>query len=122
MAAPELVIHLMAKQHPQKTRRRRAIAVLAKGERIQLTPFGTFMAVWNKKGQPRERRCFPTEQEAREWLEHRRADGPYPPLTAAQYASAQTALALLPPGVTLTEVARAFVASGTGPDHSPPVP
>lgn len=90
-------------------KRRRAIAVLAKGERIQLTPFGTYMAVWNKKGQPRERKCFSTQIEAREWLERRRTDGPAPPLTSAQYAAAQTAIALLPPGVSLVDAARAFV-------------
>jgi integrase len=69
------------------------------------------MAVWNKRGAPRERRCFPTLQEAREWLERRRTEGEPPPLTGAQYASAQAALAVLPPGVTLLEAARAFAAS-----------
>lgn len=98
-----------------RAKRRRAVAVLSRGERVQQTPFGTYMAVWNKKGQPRERKCFPTLQEAKEWLESRRREGVAPPLTSAQYASAQTALAILPPGVTLADAARAFVAaSGRG--------
>lgn len=90
-------------------KRRRAIAVLARGERIQLTPFGTYMAVWNKPGQPRERKCFASQTEAREWLERRRTGGTAPPLTGAQYAAAQMAIALLPPGVSLVDAARAFV-------------
>lgn len=99
----------------KRKRRRRAVSVLAKGERIQATSFGTFMAVWNKKGAPRERKCFPTLLEAREWLDRRRTEGPPPPLTPAQYASAQTAIALLPKGVSLVDAARAFIASTPSP-------
>lgn len=94
----------------KRAKRKKAIAVLARGERVQQTPFGTFMAVWNKKGQPRLRKCFGTIEEAKEWLEQRKTEGAPPPLTAAQYASAQTAIALLPHGVTLAEAARAFLA------------
>lgn len=101
----------MSSPPAKRSKRRRAVAVLAPGERIQATPFGTYMAVWNHKGAPRERKCFPTLQAAREWLEQRRTGGGAPPLTASQYASAQTALAILPPGVTLAEAARAFVAA-----------
>ena len=96
---------------PRKKRRKPAVTVLARGERVQQTPFGTYMAVWNKKGQPRERKCFPTLQDAKDWLERRKKEGEAPQLTPAQYTSAQTAIAILPHGVTLADAARAFVAA-----------
>lgn len=92
--------------------------MLAPGERVQATAFGTYMAVWNKPGQPRLRKCFPSLKDAKDWLESRREEGVAPPLTAAQYASAQLALAILPPDVTLADAARAFVASAGGPSRA----
>lgn len=106
-------------KRPPRAKRKKSVAVLARGERVQQTPFGTFMAVWNKKGQPRQRKCFGTLQEAKDWLEQRRTGGEAPPLTASQYASAQTALAILPRGVTLAEAARAFVAAAARSGDNP---
>ena len=94
-----------------KSRRRRAVAVLAPGERVQATSHGTYMAVWNHPGAPRERKCFRTLVDAKDWLARRKTEGEPPPLTKAQYASAQTAIAILPAGVTLADAARAFVAA-----------
>jgi integrase len=94
---------------PRSRRRRAAVLVLGPGERVQATNFNTFMAVRNVRGLPRERRCFRTLSDAQEYLLRRRVEKASP-LTSAQYASAQVAVALLPSGITIADAVRGYLA------------
>lgn len=99
----------MTTRHRSRRRRRAAVLVLGPGERVQATDHNTFMAVRNVRGLPRERKCFRTLSDAQEYLLRRRVEKAAP-LSAAQYASAQVAVALLPSGITIADAVRGYLA------------
>lgn len=69
---------------------------------------GSFLAYYRPSGGLMQRRRFPTLDAAQKWLAQMHEQGPLPPLDAAQYADAQRAVSLLPPGATLEDAARAL--------------
>ena len=81
------------------------------GGTIAPTPYGTFRALYIKHGQ-RRRASFKTEAEAETWIDAVAAelDTGAKPLAAWQLREAQAALALLPAGTSLVEVARFWAA------------
>lgn len=93
--------------HGPPTRRRRGSIRSGRGT-IRETAFGTYMAYVRLSRETR-RRCFDTFSAAERWIEQESAGGPLPALTSGQYADAQSALHLLPAGVTLVDAARDFV-------------
>lgn len=75
---------------------------------IRATAFGTFQADLRVAGE-RRRRCFDSFVAAEQWLAAERRGLPLEPLTSGQYTDAQSALSILPAGVSLCDAAREFV-------------
>lgn len=93
--------------HGPPTRRRRGSIRSGRGT-IHETAFGTYMA-YLRLARVTRRRCFDTFAAAERWIEQESAGGPLPALTSGEYADAQSALHLLPSGVSLVDAARDFV-------------
>lgn len=91
----------------QHSRRRRGSIRSGRGT-IRETAFGTYLAYLRVARQTR-RRCFDSFAAAERWIEQQERGGELPALTSGQYADAQTALHLLPAGVSLVDAARDFV-------------
>lgn len=83
--------------------------------RVRQLASGAWRADIYKAGKPRIVRQFKTQSAAKAFIDGevvRQANDDHPPLTARQLLDAQEAIALLPPGATLAQAARALAASG----------
>ena len=90
--------------------------------RVRQLADGAWRADICEKGQSRAVRQFPTQAEARAFIDCEvvcRANNGLAPLTAAQILDAQEAISLLPDGMTLTQAARCAKSSTSHrSDHS----